>query len=587
MDNLNMHTPDLARENFRKLAAMFPNAVTETVDAGGRVVRAIDADVLRQEISAEVVEGPQERYRFTWPNKRQSMALAYAPLAKTLRLDRSRCVGRDGARGSIDSENLYIEGDNLDALKLLRETYLGKIKMIYIDPPYNTGSDFLYADTFAQEKGEYLPGSGQFDGEGNRLVQNTESNGRFHTDWLNMLLPRLRVAKDLLREDGVIFVSIDYNEAANLKKVMDEIFGAENFQREIIWRIGWLSGYKTTAANFIRNHDTILFYSKNRNQMDFRKQYIANQDFKPLVKSSPKLTEKLNSLGLTPKQQSELLEFINHGNRPDRYPLEDTWNCNEYDDLNSIAIVSFSGEKISKLLDVDQEFKGQKTVKLLRRLLDSVVGEEDIVLDFFAGTASTAHAVLQRNAEDGGRRKFIMVQLPEPCGADSPARKAGYETISDLSQARICQVGDKLRGETGAEIDYGFRVFRVDSTNMEDVYYSPDRYDQAQLSLLADNIKPDRTPEDLLIQVMLELGILLSSPIQETEMDGKTVFSVADGQLLACFDRNVTEKTVTQIAKHRPSYAVFRDSSMASDSGQVNFEQIFATYSPKTVRKVL
>lgn len=590
MDNLKMHTPNLADENFRKLAALFPNAVTETItgyttDENGKeqpiIERAIDADVLRQETSATVVEGPQERYQFTWPDKKKSVVLANAPIAKTLRLDRSKSVGRNGERGSIDTENIYIEGDNLDALKLLQETYLGKVKMIYIDPPYNTGSDFIYEDDFSQEKGEYLAGSGQLDEEGNRLVQNTESNGRFHTDWLNMLYPRLRIAKDLLNEDGMIFVSIDYNETANLKKIMDEIFGAENFQREIIWRIGWLSGYKTTAPNFIRNHDTILFYSKNKNSMDFHKHYITNKDFKPLVKNSKQVKEKLQEFGLSAKQQSELLHFINHENRPERYPLEDTWNCNEYDDLNSIAIVSFSGEKISKLLDTDQEFKGQKALSLLIRLLESATADDDIILDFFSGTATTAHAAMHLNAADGGNRKFIMVQLPEATG------EADFETICDIGEERIRRAGDKIREETGAGVDYGFRVFRVDTTNMENVYYNPMDYEQTTLKSMADNIKPDRTPEDLLFQVMLDLGVLLSSSIEEMEIAGKRVFSVADGYLLACFDKDVTEETVTEIAKRHPFYAVFRDSSMASDSVAANFDQIFQTYSPRTDRRVL
>lgn len=436
----------LKDENFRRLAELFPSAVTETTDEAGRTVRAVDADALRREISVPVAEGPGERYSFTWPGKSKAAGQANSPAAKVLRPDISKSVGRDGSRGGTDSDNIYIEGDNLDALKLLRTEYANKIKLIYIDPPYNTGSDFIYGDNFSRPRRECPEDGG----------------GRLHADWLNMLYPRLRLARELLREDGSIFVSIDYNESANLRKLMDEVFGEENFQREIIWRMGWLSGYKTAAPNFIRNHDSIMFYSKDKDRLDFRKMYIPNRDFKPLVKSSPQLREKLRELGLTARQQSGLLKFINHEGRPERYPIEDTWNCNEYDDLNSIAIVSFSGEKISKLLGVGQEFKGQKSVKMLMRILEAATSGDDIVLDFFSGTASTAHAAMQLNASDGGRRRFIMVQLPEPTAEGSAAREAGYGTICGIGEERIRRAGDRLRRDTGADIDYGFKVYRLE-----------------------------------------------------------------------------------------------------------------------------
>lgn len=376
--------------------------------------------------------GPEgERCEFTWPGKRAAAEKARTPAYGTLRPDKARSLGRDGAPGGIDSRNLYIEGDNLDALKLLMEEYAGRVKLIYIDPPYNTGSEFIYGDSFD------------------------------HAGWLSMLYPRLMLARELLSPEGAIFASIDYNESANLRKLMDEVFGEENFQREIIWRMGWISGYKTAARNFIRNHDSILFYSRDRDRLDFRKMYIENRDFRPLVRSTPRLRAKLRELGLTPKQGRELLRFINHENRPERYPIEDTWNCSEYDDLNSIAIVSFSGEKISKLLGVDQEFKGQKSVKMLMRILSAVTFGEDIALDFFSGSASTAQAVMELNAADGGERRHIMVQLPEPLPEDSPAREAGYETICDIGRERIRRAGDRLRERTGADIDYGFRAFRV------------------------------------------------------------------------------------------------------------------------------
>lgn len=387
-----------------------------------------------------------ERYQFTWPGKSAAKALEEAPTEKSPRPRDERSVGRDGTRGGTDSGNIYIEGDNLDALKLLKEEYANRIKLIYIDPPYNTGGGFIYGDNFSRPKS----------------LCKEDDGGRLHGDWLSMLYPRLELARDLLCEDGSIFVSIDYNETANLRKLLDEVFGEENFQREIIWRMGWLSGFKTAAGNFIRNHDSILFYSKNRERLDFKKLYIENRDFKPLVKSTPRLREKLRELGLTPEQGRELLRFINHENRPARYPIEDTWNCNEYDDLNSIAIMSFSGEKISKLLGIDQEFKGQKSVKMLRRILSATTSGDDIVLDFFSGTASTAHAVMEQNASDGGRRRFIMVQLPEPTAEGSAASAAGYETICDIGEERIRRAGDRLREMTGAGIDYGFRAYRLE-----------------------------------------------------------------------------------------------------------------------------
>ncbi|MDD5796695.1 MAG: site-specific DNA-methyltransferase [Oscillospiraceae bacterium] len=580
MEKLKMQTANKADENFKKLAEMFPNAVTEAKDENGNTVRAIDKDVLMQEINTKVVEGREERYQFTWPDKKKSVLLANAPINKTLRPCREESVDFD------NTENLYIEGDNLEVLKLLQETYLGKIKLIYIDPPYNTGKDFVYADDFAQGTEEYLENSGQFDEEGNRLVQNTESNGRFHTDWLNMMYARLKIAKDLLTDDGSIFVSIDYNEFSNLKKIMDEIFGEENFQREIIWRIGWLSGYKTTVPNFIRNHDTILFYSKNHNNMYFEKKYIENKDFKPLVKKDAKVVGKLKELGLDDVRINELLQFINHENRPEKYPIEDTWNSNEYDDLNSIAIVSFSGEKISKVLNIPQDFKGQKSIKMLQRIIEATTKDGDIVMDFFSGTSSTAQAVLNTNISDDKKRSFIMVQVPEKTEKNSAAYKGGYFTICDIAKERIKKNGEKYLLES-QNLDVGFRVLKCDTSNMKDVYYSPADYEQSLFSKLEDNIKEDRTPEDLLFQVMLDLGVLLSSKIEETTVDGKKVFNVADGYLIACFDENVSDETIKAIAKQKPYYFVMRDSSMASDSVATNFEQIFAAYSPDTVRKVL
>lgn len=627
MEHLKMHTPDLADENFAKLAALFPNAVTETKDENGNVVRAIDADVLRQEISATVVEGSQERYQFTWPDKKKLVVLANQPIAKTLRLDREKSVGRDGTSGSIDTENIYIEGDNLDALKLLQETYLGKVKMIYIDPPYNTGNDFIYEDDFSQDTDEYLGNSGQFDEEGNRLVQNTESNGRFHTDWLNMLYPRLRLAKDLLSDDGVVFISIDDNEYSHLKDICDEIFGNQSYLATFVWKRRTSSQMDKSKCS--ADHEYILAYkgkcfdALRGIDKDFKG--YSNPDNDP---RGPWTTGDL-TVGMTgdmrPNQYYDLVdpktgkiykpnynrvwsyipESMNQliaenrivfpedtSKRPMKKRFASELDSRTNPESTWLDKVGMNTEGTKQMYELFGKvfFSYTKPVSLIKELVLQVVNKDDIVFDFFSGSATTAHAVMQLNAEDGGHRKFIMVQLPEQTDAKSEAYKAGYKTICEIGEERIRRAGKKIKEEsplTTADLDIGFRVFKVDSSNMEDVYYRPADYNQGQMELFADNIKPDRTPEDLLFQVMLDLGILLSSDIQETEIAGKKVFSVADGYLIACFDAEVTEETVKAIAQKQPVYAVFRDSSMASDSVATNFEQIFETYSPRTQRKVL
>ena len=643
MDRLKMHTPDLAEENFRKLAAMFPNAITETKNENGEVVRAIDADVLRQEISAAVVEGSQERYQFTWPDKKKSVVLANQPIAKTLRLDRSKSVGRDGTPGSIDTENIYIEGDNLDALKLLQETYLGKVKMIYIDPPYNTGNDFVYEDDFRQDTDEYIAGSGQFDDQGNRLVQNTESNGRFHTDWLNMLYPRLRIARDLLTDDGIIFISIDDNEVENLKKLCNEVFGDSNFVAIINWKG---RGGRQDSRYYAAVHEYILCYAKSKNYFVAGEEIKTGDVYPKFDNDSGRFykTQLLRKWGSNSRREdrpnlfypiiapdgSEVYPMLDNSQRPSLPSIgnEGCWRHGASTMEKNIAegrvefVKQSNGdwiayEKIFAPLEGEEKTKKYTTwieetndgANVVKNLFSSAVFDYpktpslivrfikmanvengDTVLDFFSGSATTAHAVMQLNAEDGGNRKFILVQLPELTDEKSEARKAGYETICDIGEERIRRAGRKIKDEsplTTADLDVGFRVFKVDSSNMENVYYAPADFEQAQLELFADNIKPDRTPEDLLFQVMLDLGILLSSEIEETEIDGKKVFSVADGYLIACFDKDVTEETVKAIAQKQPFYAVFRDSGMASDSVATNFEQIFETYSPKTVRRVI
>ncbi len=615
MDKLKMHTPDLAEENYKKLAALFPDAVTETKDENGNTVRAIDKDVLMQEINAKVVDDGQERYQFTWPDKRKAVVLANAPIAKTLRFEKEKSVGRDGTPGGTDSENIYIEGDNLDALKLLQETYLGKVKMIYIDPPYNTGNDFIYEDDFSQKAADYAENSGQTDEEGNRLVQNAESNGRFHTDWLNMLYPRLRIAKDLLTEDGVIFISIDDNEQENLKKICDEIFGSQNFVFQIAWR---RTDNQPNIGKIARVKEYILCFAKNISLLGLGKLPLTDkakaeyryQDEKGLFRRAilldktrgryhyPVTTKSGNVLnGPWMKTEKEFRALDSKGaiywtSGGDEQPYGKIYLSESKGAIpNDFWGIEY-GTNQRASLEVERLFEKRcfdfpKPVSLISALLTLGTEEDSIVIDFFSGSATTAQATMQVNAENRGNRKFILVQLPERCDSKSQAFKEGYKTICDIGEERIRRAGKKIKEETGADIDYGFRCFRVDSSNMKDVYYKPSDIKQAELDLFTDNIKEDRTPEDLLIQVMLDLGVLLSSKVEEEEIAGKKVFSVADGYLIACFDRDVTDDVVTAIARKHPFYAVFRDSSFSSDSVAANFEQIFDTYSPQTVRKVL
>ena len=628
MDKLKMQTANKADENYRKLAELFPNAVTETIDENGEVVRAIDKDVLMQEIAVKVVDGREERYQFTWPDKKKSVLLANAPISKTLRPCREESVDFD------NTENLYIEGDNLEVLKLLQETYLGKIKMIYIDPPYNTGNDFVYEDDFAQSTEEYLANSGQFDEDGNRMVQNTESNGRFHTDWLNMIYPRLKLAKDLLSDDGVIFISIDENEIENLKKSCNEIFGEQNFIAQIIWKNKFGSGALT--AGFIGEHEYILVYSKQPIEnitrtltAEERANYNKTKDSKfetrggyvtqPLAVTTfgdrPNLRYPICYKGqeIWPKKQwvwekSRMLKAIENDDVVFNLQKDGTYNLRSKKYLidengkerrgkpttfYSDVYTQNGTEDIRKLFGT-LVFDYTKPVELIKYLLGLQINnkdsENDIILDFFSGSATTAHAVMQLNAEDSGHRKFIMVQLPEATDEKSEAYKAGYKNICEIGKERIRRAGKKIKEDsplTTQGLDIGFRVLKCDTSNMKDVYYRPDEVEQTMFDNYADNIKGDRTPEDLLFQVMLDLGILLSSKIEETTIAGCKVFNVADGFLYACFDNKVSDEVVTAIAKEQPYYAVFRDSGMASDSVLTNFDQIFAAISPSTVRKVL
>ena len=631
MDKLKMQTANKSDENFKKLAAMFPNDVTETIDENGEVVRAIDKDVLMQEINTKVIDGNEERYQFTWPDKKKSVLLANAPINKTLRPCREESVDFD------NTENLYIEGDNLEVLKLLQETYLGKIKMIYIDPPYNTGNDFVYEDDFAQNTEEYLANSGQFDEDGNRMVQNTESNGRFHTDWLNMIYPRLKLAKDLLTDDGVIFISIDDNEVENLLKCCGEVFGDCNFVAQIPWR-------KRTAKSDVpfgvsQDYEYIICFAKSSNFSASvegkERKYYETPDFA----GRPWRVHDLTKQTTASERPNSYFTIVNP-KTGEQYPAnpnrtwaitEDTFRTyyaenrivfpGDYDFLSiqkpvlrywkeddmkkagdkfgKVAVSTKLPDNIGMSQDGTKEitsllgtkvFSFPKPSALIKYLISTSTEKNDLVLDFFSGSATTAHAVMQLNAEDGGHRKFIMVQFPEETDEKSEAYKAGYKNICGIGKERIRRAGTKIKEEAGLDaqnLDTGFRVLKCDTSNMKDVYYNPAEYEQSLFSRLEDNIKEDRTPEDLLFQVMLDLGVLLSSKIEETTIAGKKVFNVEDNYLIACFGDNVTEEVITEIAKQKPYYFVMRDSSMANDSVATNFEQIFASYSPDTVRKVI
>ncbi len=611
MEKLDMHTTNLADKNFETLSKMFPNAVTETIAENGEVVRAIDVDVLRQEISCKVVDAKNERYQFTWPDKKKAVLNANTSVEGTLRPIREESVDFDG------TENLYIEGDNLDVLKMLQETYLNKIRVIYIDPPYNTGNDFIYNDDFSVDQGEYLANSGQYDDEGNRLVKNTESNGRFHTDWLNMIYPRLKLAKNLLTEDGAIFVSIDENEHSNLLAVMNEIFGEANYVDSIVWDKK-SSAKGVPPRNMMANvHEYIVVYQKSDafkflgEKRDAEAGGFKNPDNDPRgpwresnIKSttrpiedaftitdpntgreytntwafSKESLERMIAEGRIlwkeslPKQKEFLYEMTN-----ENMAIKSDWGVH---DAQSTTV-------FLKHLIPEVKFDNPKPISLMKYLIEVVASKDDIVLDFFSGSATTAQAIMETNAEDGGKRKYILVQVPERIEESTEAFKAGYKNICELGKERLRRSGRQIAETSEGSLDIGFRVLRVDTSNMKDIYYRPADTQQSLLDMFADNIKEDRTPEDLLFQVMLDLGVLLSSKIEETEIAGKKVFNVADGFLIACFDKDVTDETIKAVANMKPYYAVFRDSSMANDSVATNFDQIFANISPDTIRKVL
>ena len=639
MEKLNMQTTDVVDENIKRIGEMFPNCLTEVKDEKGRPQVAIDFDQLRQELSKNIVEGPEERYQFTWPDKRNAIRLANAPTTDTLRPCREESVDFD------NTQNLYIEGDNLEVLKLLRENYLGKVKMIYIDPPYNTGNDFVYNDNFDLDKQEYVHNSGQYDEDGNQLVENTESNGRFHTDWLNMMYPRLKVAKDLLSEDGVVFISIDDNEVENLRKICDEIFGAVNFASPFIWSLP----RGINAGLIARAHEYILCYTKNIqavgrfNRLSDEVEYSIERCNKKIDSRHPESTidfpagiryegpdktiegeiegsELIRIIGKEVFKNGILAEpvtlsagwtmknmildwlagrdvYDTKGQKIVEFFFKDNGKLYSKKELNTYSIKSILKDiadtqkariEIEELFGSQDIFSYPKTIELPKLFSRLSTNKNAIILDFFSGSATTAHAVMQLNAEDGGNRKFIMVQLPEATDEKSEAYKAGYKNICEIGKERIRRAGRKIKEEsplTTQYLDTGFRVLKLDSSNMQDVYYTPEEFDQRDL--FEDNIKPDRTEEDLLFQTMIDLGIELSAKIDKKEIAGKTVWNVSGGYLLACFDENVNETTITEIAKQKPYYFVMRDKSLANDNVADNFEQIFEHYSKDTIRRII
>lgn len=658
MEHLNMQSMDKVAANVAKIRELFPNCVTERINNEGKLEHAIDFDMLKQELSDHVVDGLQERYQFTWPDKRKAILAANAPINKTLRPCREESVDFD------NTENLYIEGDNLEVLKLLQETYLGKVKMIYIDPPYNTGNDFVYNDDFKQSSDEYVENSGQFDDERNRLVANTESNGRFHTDWLNMMYPRLKLAKDLLSEDGVIFISIDDNEQENLKKCCDEVFGSQNFVAQLVWEKKKKGSFLSNAITNIKeyvfvyckfilefegligeiNSDTETYPCINAsNKREIRRipagiksKYKEKNYFLPngseisdttmsivlhsdLVIKDGVLAQELIVEGNWRYSQTGMEEYAKkkelyitrdlylrrivtearYKTLKDLLPRIDEAQSSTHNqnvDLNDLFATGWGSnedadEELRLIFGIQKLIDYPKPVRLIQKLIASYRNTQDCyILDFFSGSATTAHAVMQLNAEDGGKRKFIMVQLQEECAENSEAYKAGYKNICEIGKERIRRAGQKIKEEnplTTQDLDIGFRVLKCDSSNMEDVYFTPKEYMDKQQSLFVDNIKKDRNDEDLLFDAMLKLDTPLSSKIEKITIAGKTVYNVAQGHLMACFDKNVTDEVITAIAKEMPSYFVMRDSSQADDSVAINFEQIFNTYSPQTVRRVL
>ena len=636
MEKLKMLTPNLVEDNIKKIKQIFPDCITEHI-RGGQTWFAVDFDKLRQQLSGSVIEGDEERYQFTWPGKKQSIITANAPISKTLRPCREESVDFD------NTENLYIEGDNLDVLKLLREDYLGKVKMIYIDPPYNTGNDFIYEDNFVNSVDDYIQNSGQVDDEGNRLAANTESNGRFHTDWLNMIYPRLKVARDLLSEDGVIFISIDDNELENLKKICNEIFGESNFRNIIqcrrqdknLNRQFMNQGLKTMNVGL----EFILVYARSPDFMMspvFRKsseERATEGYWKGFWNGPDRPTMRYDILGYTPttgqwkwsKEEAEKAVAnykLYQSKYSDQMSLEEYWNKTGRKlkfirrnmngsgknmgveswiaPTDSILRTSNWSDLLISKSSSSVQFNNPKNSEVIKLLIQlSGAAEDDIVLDFFSGSGTTAVALLEENAESEKQSHFILVQIPEKCSEDSVAWSQGFTNICEIGKERIRLAGKKILEEQRAsqadgmynaqiqKLDIGFRVLKLDSSNMKDVYYKPSDVTNDLFARTEDNIKEDRTDEDLLFQVMLELAVPLSAKIRSEEIHSRKVMVVDDNYLIACFDRDITDELVTDIAKRKPQYFVMRDSSAMDDTVITNFETIFQTYSKDTVRKIL
>lgn len=612
MDKLKMQSHDVTGSNIDKIARLFPNCVTERLGKNGKLEWAIDFEKLEAELSNDILAEGEERYQFIWPDKRAANRLANTPTTMTLRPCREESVDFDNTR------NLYIEGDNLDVLKVLRETYLGKVKMIYIDPPYNTGNDFVYNDDFAQSKSEFEQNSGLFDEEGNQTIdpmqRNTESNGRFHTDWLNMIYPRLKVARDLLHKTGYICISIDDNEIENLRKIADEVFGESNFVSQFIVIRSEGGGL---AKRAVIGHDYMLVYAKDIDvarplgrPKDIRGK-IVQRNGEDFWIETDWLREVFGKYGTC--HYEDILSFYNESKKKE---IDEGLERGDYvlierngkhivgryrrvaDDTSKFYTIvkhlNKNGVKDLQDLDLNNFFDFPKPVSLLKEfILGATIftkNEGDIVLDFFSGSATTAHAVMKLNAEDGGNRKFIMSSFPELTDEKSEAYKAGYKNICEIGKERIRRAGKKIREENADKegidkLDTGFRVLKLDSGNMEDVYYTPQEFDGQ--SLFNENVKPDRSSEDLLFQVMLDLGIELSAKIETRQMAGKNVHFVDGNYLIACFDKDVNESAITEIARLKPVYFVMRDASAANDNVIDNFEQIFRHYSPDTNCRIL
>lgn len=670
MDKLKMHSPNLTQDNIARIRDLFPGCVTEAKGEDGNVKLAVDFDQLRQELADSIIEGPQERYHLNWPGKREALLTANAPIAKTLRPVRTTKNSKgEQIEESVNfdtTKNIFIEGDNLDALKLLQETYLGKIKMVYIDPPYNTGNDFVYADDFADEVSEFFLRSNQVDSKGNRLTANPETSGRFHSDWLSMMYSRLKLSRNLLRDDGLIVIHIDENEYPNLEKLLAEIYGEKNNLGTIVWD---KRNPKGDATGVAQQHELICIYCKDR---EFFK---ATCEFQRPKENAGKMLAKAKQIlgkegGVTEKARKEYKDWVNQQDltggekaynqiddngdvfrpvsmawpnkkkAPEDYfiPLihpvtgkecpvpergwrnppatmqellksgliifgsdEKTQPTRKYrlkDNLfeNIPSLLYYGGSDDALLADLSIPFDTPKPVQVAKRLIQSICKNDDILIDFFAGSCTAAHALMLLNAEDGANRRFIMVQLPEECDEKSEARKLGYSVVSEIGKNRIRRAAQKIREEfsdtlptRNTDLDLGFRLLKVDTSNMADVYYAPDALDKANLDLFVDNIKPDRTAEDLLFQVMMDWGVDLALPIARKSIQGKEVFFVDDNALAACFDAHggIDEAFVKELAKSQPLRVVFRDAGFKDSAIKINVEQIFKLLSPATEVKCI